>query len=53
MALIPPATGYSPTWWHHGLNVMLEKSLMNIDAECLLIILLFEVDCNYNNKWLS
>jgi len=53
MALLPVATGYSPSHWHHGLNVMLEKTPGNYDGECLQIILLFEVDCNQNNKWLG
>jgi len=53
MALIPTATGYSPNWWCHGLNVMLEKTPSNIDMEWLRIILLFKADCNQNNKWLG
>jgi len=53
MAAIPAATGYSPNRWQHGLNVMLEKSPGNYDVERLQIILLFEADCNQNNKWLG
>jgi len=53
MAMIPAATGYSPNCWRHGLNVMLEKMPENIDVERLQIILLFEADCNQNNKWLG
>jgi len=52
MASIPAATRYSPTWWWHGLNVMLENSLGNTDVEWLWIILLFKADCNQNNRWL-
>jgi len=32
---------------------MLEKTPGNFEVECLHIILLFEVDCNQNNKWLG
>jgi len=32
---------------------MLEKAPGNIDVEWLRIILLFEADCNQNNKWLG
>jgi len=32
---------------------MLEKNPGNIDMECLQIILLFEADCNQNNKWIG
>ncbi len=53
MAIIPAATGYSPNRWRHGLNVMLEKAPGNIDVERLRIILLFEADCNQNNKWIG
>jgi len=52
MALLPVATGCSPSCWRHGLNVML-KTLGNYDVECLQIILLFKVDFNQNNKWLG
>jgi len=50
---IPLLAGYSPTRWQKGLNIMLEKVLGNFDVEQLWIILLFEVDCNFNNKWLG
>jgi len=53
LALISAATGYSPTQWRHGLNVMLKKSPWNIDMECLQVILLFKADCNHNKKWLG
>jgi len=53
LAAIPAATDYSPSHWHHGLNVMLEKSPGNHDVERLHIILLFEANCNQNNKWLG
>jgi len=53
MAMILVTTGYSPNHWRHGLNVMLEKAPGNIDVECLRIILLFEADCNQNNKWIG
>jgi len=53
MATIPARTGYSPSRWRHGLNVMLEKTPGNFDVEWLHIILLFEADCNQNNKWLG
>jgi len=35
LACIPAAADYSPTWWRKGLNVMLEKSLGDIDVEWL------------------
>jgi len=53
MAAILVAMGYSPNRWRHGLNVMLEKAPGNFDVEHLCIILLFEADCNQNNKWLG
>jgi len=53
MAIIPAAMGHSPNCWQHGLNVMLEKNPGNINVEHLRIILLFEANCNQNNKWLS
>jgi len=53
MAEIPARTGYSPSRWRHGLNVMLEKMPGNFEVERLCIILLFEADCNQNNKWLG
>jgi len=53
MAAIPALTGYSPSRWQHGLNVMLEKILGNFEVERLHIILLFKADCNQNNKWLG
>jgi len=53
MAALPAMTGYSPNRWRHGLNVMLEKAPGNIDVERLRIILLFEADCNQNNKWIG
>jgi len=53
MAAIPVTMGYSPNCWRHGLNVMLEKTPGNFEVECLHIILLFEADCNQNNKWLG
>jgi len=53
MAAIPALTSYSPSRWRHGLNVMLEKIPGNFEVERLCIILLFEADCNQNNKWLG
>ncbi len=53
MAMIPASMGYSPNRWRHGLNVMLEKAPGNFEVERLRIILLFEADCNQNNKWLG
>jgi len=53
LAMLPATMGYSPNHWQHGLNVMLEKILGNIKVEWLQIILLFEADCNQNNKWLG
>jgi len=46
-------TGYSLAYWHKGLNVMLEKCPSNYNVEKLRIILLFETDFNFNNKWLG
>jgi len=53
MADIPLWTGYSPSHWYKGLNLMIEKSQGNFIAEKLHIILLFEADFNSNNKWLG
>jgi len=53
MAAILAVMGYSPNQWRHGLIVMLEKAPGNFEVERLHIILLFEVDCNQNNKWLG
>jgi len=53
LADIPLQTGFSPACWKKGLNVMLEKVAGNINVEKLRIILLFEADFNYNNKWLG
>jgi len=53
LADIPLKTGFSPTCWWKGLNVMLEKVAGNFNVEKLRIILLFEADFNYNNKWLG
>jgi len=53
MATLLASMGYSPSRWRHGLNVMLEKSPGTFDMERLCIILLFEADCNHNNKWLG
>jgi len=53
MADLPMKTGYSPQRWQEGLNVMLEKTPGNFNAEKLRIILLFEADFNSNNKWLG
>jgi len=53
MADIPLKTGYSPSRWRQGLNVMLEKTPGNFNVEKLRIILLFEADFNANNKWLG
>jgi len=53
LADIPLQTGFSPARWKKGLNVMLEKVAGNVNVEKLHIILLFEADFNYNNKWLG
>jgi len=52
VATIPMMTGISPQRWHHALNIMLEKVANNCLVEKLLIIMLFEADFNFNNKWL-
>jgi len=52
MADLPMQTGYSPSRWREGLNVMLEKIPGNFHMEKLHIILLFKADFNANNKWL-
>jgi len=53
MANLPLKTGYLPSRWRQGLNVMLEKIPGNFNMEKLRIILLFEADFNANNKWLG
>jgi len=53
LADIPLQTGFSLAHWRKGLNVMLEKVSGNVNMEKLHIILLFEADFNYNNKWLG
>ncbi len=53
MADLPLKTGYLPSRWQQGLNVMLEKILGNVNVEKLRIILPFEADFNANNKWLG
>ncbi len=53
MADILLQSGYSPWRWRKGLNVMLQKQVGNINVEKLRIIVLFEVDFNTNNKWIS
>ena len=53
MADIPLTSGYSPQRWRKGLNIMLQKQAGNINVEKLRIIVLFKVDFNTNNKWIS
>jgi len=53
LARVPLQMGYSLMQWQQGLNVLLEKSPGNYDMEWLCIILLFEADCNANNKLLG
>jgi len=53
LAAIPLVMGYLPECWQAGLNIMLEKVLGNFKVKLLCIILLFEVDCNFNTKWLG
>jgi len=53
MARVPLQTGCSLMQWQQGLHVNLEKSPGNYDVKWLHIILLFEADCNANNKWLG
>jgi len=53
LASIPYATGYSPTRWCHGTNVMLYKKTNNNHVEKLRTILLYEADFNALNKILG
>jgi hypothetical protein len=53
VAHIPYITGYSPQRWQHGTNVMLQKKVGNIRVDTLRAILLYEADCNHNNKKLG
>jgi len=53
MVDIPLLTGYTPSCWKKGLNVMLQKQAGNINVENLCIIVLFKADFNMNNKWMG
>jgi len=46
-------SGMVPARWTKTLNVMLEKLAGNDNIKKLQIIMLFEADFNYNNKWLG
>jgi len=50
---IPLKTGYSYHRWKKGINVMLEKSPGNFQADKLWIILLFKADFNQLNKFVG
>ena len=53
LSAIPFATGYSPTRWQKGTNVMLYKKVANNHVEKLRTILLYEADFNAVNKILG
>jgi hypothetical protein len=53
MANFPLRTGYSPTRWQQGIEVMLLKQKNNFHVNKLRAILLFEADFNHNNKRLG
>ena len=50
MAHIPAMSGYVPSRWTKGLNVMLEKTPGVCKVTKLRTILLYEADFNHNNK---
>jgi hypothetical protein len=50
---IPYRTGMSPTLWHHGTNVMLQKKKDNVRVDTLRAILLYKAAFNANNKTLG
>jgi hypothetical protein len=53
MANFPLRTGYSPTRWQQGIEVMLLKQKNNFHVNKLRAILLFEADFNHSNKRLG
>ena len=53
LAAIPAQTGYVPTRWLKGLNVMIPKKANNIRVTKLRTILLYEADFNQNNKLMA
>ena len=53
MASIPLSTGYSPTRWHQGINIMLLKRPGKFQVDKLCTILLYEPDFNHVNKFLG
>ena len=50
LARIPAITGYVPSRWKSGLNVILEKKQGVIKVSRLRTILLYEADFNHNNQ---
>jgi len=53
LANIPLCSGFLYAQWKTGVNVMIEKTRGDFNMEKLQIILLFEVDFNFNNKWIG
>ena len=53
MANVPYLSGYSPTRWQYGVNVMLEKEEGNARVDRLRTILLYESDFNFNNSMMG
>jgi hypothetical protein len=49
----PYVTRYSPLRWRKGIDIMISKKVLETRVELLRPILLFEVDCNQNNKRLG
>jgi hypothetical protein len=49
----PYGTGYSPERWRNGVDILIPKKVFDMKVESLRPILLFEVDCNQNNKLLG
>ena len=46
-------SGYSPERWRQGLDAVIPKKIGNNFIEDSRTILLFELDCNFNNKILG
>jgi predicted alpha/beta superfamily hydrolase len=53
MRNIPYRNGMSPSLWHHGTNVMLQKKKDNVRVDTLRAILLYEAALSANNKTLG
>ena len=49
----PYITGYAPSRWKHGVDILIPKKIQDSRVEALRPILLMEVDFNQNNKRLG